>query len=212
MSYSSSGVCVSPPLDSASPSPVRSSKFPPPLCPAAGCSPLAPCSKSSEGIAGCSCLALSNSSPALEGVRPLPSIKNFDDMASTIMAIAKPQVIFSSRSPVFFTPIILLAPEPPNWLESPPPLEFCASTTKIMRMATMIIKVIKNTYITIGFNALNLQSRMQSKPFFAETSKLISCKYPGLLPFCLAWPVFLPRSQRLSLHQMPHYALIGPFG
>jgi hypothetical protein len=42
----------------------------------------------------------------------------------TMMAIANPQVNRSSKSPVFLTPIMLLAPDPPNWLDSPPPFEF----------------------------------------------------------------------------------------
>jgi len=38
----------------------------------------------------------------------------FTAMLNTKIAIAKPHVNFSSKSVVFLTPIILLAPEPPN--------------------------------------------------------------------------------------------------
>jgi hypothetical protein len=42
----------------------------------------------------------------------------------TTKPMAKPQVSFSSKSPVRFTPIMLAAPPALNWLESPPPLGF----------------------------------------------------------------------------------------
>ena len=91
----------------------------------------------SEGVAGvilfrsrpgavCCSLALSKiSSDWLKvfGVVKLVASEN------TMMAMAKPHVRRSNKSPVFFTPIRLLAPEPPNWLDKPPPFEFCARMT-----------------------------------------------------------------------------------
>src|SRR5690606_12421952 len=68
---------------------------------------------------------------------------------STTIATMKPQVSFSRRSPVFLTPRILLAAYPPNWLDKPPPLEFCARTTKISRMLISIINPIINAYILL---------------------------------------------------------------
>lgn len=47
-------------------------------------------------------------------------------LKAIISAPGKPR---SNKSPVFFTPIRLLAPEPPNWLDKPPPFEFCARMT-----------------------------------------------------------------------------------
>ena len=65
----------------------------------------------------------------------------------TMIAIANPQVRRSSKSPVFLTPIRLLAPDPPNWLESPPPFEFWAKTTKTNRTELKIARLINKIYI-----------------------------------------------------------------
>ena len=57
------------------------------------------------------------------------------------MVIASVQVIFSSKSFVFCTPINWLELFPPNCEARPPPLEFCTRTTKIRRIAKNIIIV-----------------------------------------------------------------------
>ena len=66
---------------------------------------------------------------------------------STIKPMAKPQVSFSSKSPVRFTPIMLAAPPALNWLESPPPLGFWASTTSASKKQTIRIRMMRATYM-----------------------------------------------------------------
>jgi hypothetical protein len=62
--------------------------------------------------------------------------------------MAKPQVSFSSKSPVRFTPIMLAAPPALNWLESPPPLGFWASTTRASRKHTTSIRTRMAVYMS----------------------------------------------------------------
>src|SRR5690606_22023887 len=84
----------------------------------------------------------------------------FVDIHNTMMAMINPQVNFSSRSPVFFTPIILLAEEPPNWLDSPPPLEFCANITNTSNKLNKIINPITSAYITLFLQCFNLSRKV----------------------------------------------------
>ena len=80
----------------------------------------------------------------------------------------KPQVSFSNKSPVLFTPIRLLEP-PPNWLDKPPPLEFWESTTNTSRTQTKIMILMRATYIKGGeFNCYRFQKRVaEGKAFRA---------------------------------------------
>ena len=62
-------------------------------------------------------------------------------------SLIKPQVSFSSRSPVRFTPIMLAAPPALNWLEIPPPFGFWASTTRASRKHTIRMRMMSAVYM-----------------------------------------------------------------
>jgi len=90
------------------------------------------------------------------------------DSERTIMATINPHVNFSSKSPVFLTPIMLLALDPPARFDKPPPFEFWANTTNTSKTAIkMMIPTIRVNITTSS----GLQFELQSKSFFAETSK-----------------------------------------
>ena len=83
----------------------------------------------------------------LRTVPPLVEVSMCEPSDNTTKPIAKPQVSFSSRSPVRFTPIMLAAPPVLNWLEIPPPLGFWASTTRASRKHTMRMRMTIAVYI-----------------------------------------------------------------
>jgi hypothetical protein len=109
------------------------------------------------------------------------------DNANAIIRATNTQVVFSKKSPVFFTPNILLAPEPPNWLVKPPPLEFCAKTTTTNKKAQKRMNPIISVYMII---ASILQFEPQSKLFFVEISKSTSSALLWPSHFCPDWPKF----------------------
>ena len=84
----------------------------------------APPSRSAGGVVnGVDC------SPARSKISLLPltvGVTRFVESAreNTIMATTNPQVRRSNKSLVFLTPMILEAPDPPNWLDNPPPFTF----------------------------------------------------------------------------------------
>lgn len=85
-------------------------------------------------------------------VSPLPPVPadgliTFMTNAKTIMAIASPQVPFSSISPVRFTPIKLVPPEKPE--ANPPPFGFWINTKKDSNTLASIINMINNVCIVL---------------------------------------------------------------
>src|SRR5688572_29272871 len=73
-----------------------------------------------------------------------------------MIPMIKLQVSFSSKSPVFLTPMILLAEEPPNWLVKPPPFAFCARITSTSNTAKKMIRLMIKVYISLLLQFFNL--------------------------------------------------------
>lgn len=96
---------------------------------------------------------------------------------NTIILIASTQVPFSKKSPVFCTPIN--CDEPEKFEAKPPPLGFWINTISPKRTHKIIVMMTKTKYISYDINlffSLTVQSGLQSKAFFPETSQSIFYK------------------------------------
>ena len=88
----------------------------------------------------CSCILESDLT-----AEPVCGPEILTNMAITIIAIAKPQVPFSRKSPVRCTPIMLFDDERPE--DKPPPFGFCINMINTKSAQNNIPKITKNVVI-----------------------------------------------------------------
>ena len=106
-----------------------------------------------------------------------PLTVTFITSDNTIIVIAKTQVPFSRKSPVFYTPIN--CDEPEKFDDKPPPLGFWISTISPKRTHAIIKMIIITKYIFFyinWFSFLTVRSGLQSKAFFPGISIAIFYK------------------------------------
>ena len=66
-------------------------------------------------------------------------------MLKTTIKMARPHVLFSTKSVVLRTPMIVFVEE--KLLESPPPFDSCINTMPIIRKDASTMRITKNVYI-----------------------------------------------------------------